>query len=132
MSNPKPVGILPSWMRFQFVGNIFNYTVNSVISWFWYYVTPILKILLRRCTGLCELQRICYKTEKGAQRSLEVEKSIYSSRRKVINRICEKLDDLANNGRFNSSNTCEVVRLVEHAVEAICIEKDIKPGIHPE
>ncbi|XP_015789078.1 ELMO domain-containing protein 2 [Tetranychus urticae] len=132
MSTNKPKSVLPSWMRFQLVEDIFNYAVHSVISLFSYYFTLILKILLRKCTGLCELQRICYKTEKGAQRSLEVEKCIYSSRRKVIRRICEKLDDLAKNGRFNSNNTCEVVRLVEHAVEAICVEKDIKPSIHPE
>lgn len=120
------------WLRLSLVSDLINRFTESIVSLFWRSFTPFLKTLLRKCTGLCELQRICYKTEKGAQRSLDVEKCIYASRRKVIIRIRQKLDELSQSRRFNSSNTRAVVQLVEHAVEAICIEKKIKPSIHAE
>lgn len=128
----QPKRSLPMWFRISLVTDLISYVTETVVSVFWRYFTPFLKTLLRKCTGLCELQRICYKTEKGAQRSLDVEKCIYSSRRKVIIRIRQKLDELSRSGRFNSTNTRAVVQLVEHGVEAICIEKKIKPSIHAE
>ncbi|RWS28455.1 ELMO domain-containing protein 1-like protein [Leptotrombidium deliense] len=88
---------------------------------------------LRRTTGLCELQRICYRHDKGAKRTLSVENSINLSRSKVIFKIREKLSSLSRTeGRFNSANKQEVAKLVEFAIEGICVEKTIKASVHQE
>ena len=127
-------GYLPSWLSYfrLCINYIISFTLSSILSLLWFYLKPLVKIGLRKCTGLCELQRICYKTEKGAQRSLEVEKCVYSSKCQIVKIIRNQLDDVAKNGRFNSNNTREVVQLVENAVESICIEKEINPSNHPE
>jgi len=106
--------------------------LDTIVRIFWYYFTPLLKIFLRKCTGLCELQRICYKTEKGAQRCINVEKSLNNSKSKVISKIRDKLDELVANGEFNSNNHRKVVSLVEYAVEAICVDKSIDVKTHAE
>lgn len=55
---------------------------------FWY--RRLVKLLLHLSTGQCELQRICYKTRHGAQRTCKVEKSLRQSRTKELNDLVEK------------------------------------------
>jgi hypothetical protein len=108
------------------------YFWDRLWAWLWVYLRPVLKGVLRRTTGLCELQRVCYSTEKGAERALRVEHSLDMSKSRVVAKIRERLTLLADEGRFNHENRQQVAHLVECAVEAICTEKQIKPDVHRE
>lgn len=107
--------------------------INGILDYLWNLVfVSLMKYFLRRCTGLCELQRIIYRTEKGAERCLNVEKYLNTSRSRPIISIRERFNQLSSTGKFTSENCKEIVVLIEHALEAICIEKEIKSSIHPE
>lgn len=117
--------------------------VHWCISYFWLnLVRPIVKGFLRRTTGLCELQRICYSTHSaGADRCCLVQSSILLSRSSVIRKV---RDRLILNGRKKpiswlqtpaertAETYAEEAQLIEHAVEAICQEKRIKTEIHQQ
>lgn len=109
---------------------------------------PVLKGFLRRTTGLCELQRICYSTpDPSAERSLAIESSLLLSRSSVLKRICQSLilnATLTGVDRFkppdprgdgvNDSQSCgeSDIQIIEYAVDAICLDKEIKRTIHTE
>lgn len=93
----------------------------------------IVKLITRKLTGLCELQRICYSTDQGAKRCLQIEQSIQSSKSPVLRKINQKLAQLsAEQGKFNCENKYESVQTVEYAVEGICKAKSINCKIHEE
>lgn len=76
-------------------------TMSFSIWWlFTYYVRPILKWFLRKTTGLCELQRICYGSISGAPRVKGVEHSLSLSRRTEIRLLVAHLNDIASHRRF--------------------------------
>ncbi|RWS12830.1 ELMO domain-containing protein 2-like protein [Dinothrombium tinctorium] len=112
---------------------MFSEFISRILSLIAYYFRPLLKAFLRKTTGLCELQRVCYRNEKGAKRTTGVEHSITASRSKVITRIRQKFTDLSeHSGKFSVNNQQEVVKLIEFALEGICIDKKIKANIHRE
>lgn len=86
-----------------------------------------MKWFLRRTTGLCELQRICYGEIRGAPRIYGVERSLSYSRSVQIKQLVNHLDDVSKNCRFVGSNQEEVV---EGAVGAVLIIKKINPRVH--
>jgi hypothetical protein len=92
-----------------------------------------LKRLLRIATSLCEIQRICYGTEKGAERTLQVEQSLQRSRSKVVARIRTTLNTMADDpGPYSSEQAARIAQTVEFAVEAICEDKSINVKLHDE
>ncbi|CAH2225341.1 ELMO domain-containing 1 isoform X1 [Pelobates cultripes] len=55
--------------------------------WFYFYcicVWRFLKFILRKLTGRCELQRICYNNKPGAGRTLKIEASLKASKSKLL------------------------------------------------
>lgn len=110
----------------MYLQNLIDYMFALVL----FYLRPIIKFFLRKTTGLCELQRVCYGTSPGAERTLQIEQSFVCSRSSVLKKINSKLGGLAQEGRFNATNGREVTSLVEYACEAVCIEKKIKVEIH--
>uniref|UniRef100_A0A803K0G8 ELMO/CED-12 domain containing 1 n=1 Tax=Xenopus tropicalis TaxID=8364 RepID=A0A803K0G8_XENTR len=55
--------------------------------WIYFYCICLwrfLKFILRKLTGRCELQRICYKNKPGAGRTLKIESSLKSSKSKLL------------------------------------------------
>ena len=84
-----------------------------------------MKGLLRRCTGLCELQRICYADNLGSTRTRAVEYSLQMSQESTIQRLHKRLNDLADDNQFsNHWNT------VEEAIEKVMHVKKIDPKVH--
>ncbi|XP_043547770.1 ELMO domain-containing protein 1 isoform X1 [Chiloscyllium plagiosum] len=54
-----------------------------------------LKFILRKITGKCELQRICYSRKPGAQRTLKIEASLKSSRNELLqSAVTTHVDDV--------------------------------------
>lgn len=92
-----------------------------------YYLRPIIKWFLRKTTGLCELQRICYGEKHGAPRIYSVEKSLMLSRNPHIKQVIQHLDDVSSNCRFLNENREDIVRGV---VNTVLIAKKINPKIH--
>nr|CAH7738984.1 unnamed protein product [Callosobruchus chinensis] len=102
--------------------------MNFSIWWvFAYYVRPIVKWFLRKTTGLCELQRICYGEVSGAPRIKAVEYSLSMSRAKQITQLIEHLNDVSDNRRFTGANEREILK---GAVNTVLLVKNINPRVH--
>ncbi|KAF7266509.1 hypothetical protein GWI33_020190 [Rhynchophorus ferrugineus] len=102
--------------------------MNFSIWWiFSYYFRPIIKWFLRRTTGLCELQRICYGEVSGAPRIKGVENSLNLSRSKQIKQLVHHLNDISANKRFTGANEREVLK---GTVRTVLLVKKINPKIH--
>lgn len=87
------------------------FTMNFSIWWiFTYYLRPIIKWFLRKTTGLCELQRICYGKVSGAPRVKGVEHSLHFSRSKQIRQLIDHLNDIADHKRFTGANEREILK----------------------
>ncbi|XP_017786006.1 PREDICTED: ELMO domain-containing protein 2 [Nicrophorus vespilloides] len=92
-----------------------------------YYVRPIYKWFLRKTTGLCELQRICYGAVSGAPRVRAVEKSLGASRSPQIAQLIAHLNNVSDNHRFVGQNGREIV---SGAVSTVLLVKRINPRVH--
>lgn len=99
----------------------------SVWIFITYYLRSIIKWFLRKTTGLCELQRICYGEVKGTLRTKAVENSLLQSRNPQINQLVAYLNDISDNRRFCGENAKEVCGA---AVETVLLVKKINPNIH--
>ncbi|XP_038674295.1 ELMO domain-containing protein 1 isoform X1 [Scyliorhinus canicula] len=74
-----------------------------------------LKFALRKITGKCELQRICYSRKPGAQRTLKIESSLKSSRNELLqSAVIAHMDD------------------IERIVDNIMQLKKINPDTNPQ
>ncbi|XP_072332865.1 ELMO domain-containing protein 1 isoform X3 [Scyliorhinus torazame] len=74
-----------------------------------------LKFALRKITGKCELQRICYSRKPGAQRTLKIESSLKSSRNELLqSAVITHMDD------------------IERIVDNIMQLKKINPDTNPQ
>lgn len=94
---------------------------------FSYYLRPIYKWFLRKTTGLCELQRICYGEVNGAPRVKAVEQSLNLSKSVQIKQLIIHLNDVCDNRRFTGANERELLR---GAVDTVLLVKKINPRIH--
>lgn len=102
--------------------------MNFSLWWiFAYYLRPVVKWFLRRTTGLCELQRICYGEVSGAPRVKGVEYSLSMSRSKQIQQLVEHLNDISDNKRFTGANEREILK---GAINTVVLVKKINPKIH--
>ncbi|XP_050301983.1 ELMO domain-containing protein 2 [Anthonomus grandis grandis] len=107
-----------------------EFIMNLSIWWFLYcYVRSIIKWFLRKTTGFCELQRICYGEVSGAPRVKGVEQSLYLSKSKQIRQLVDHLNDIAENRRFTGANEREILR---GAVSTVLLVKRINPKIHQQ
>ena len=119
-----------------------NELISGWITYFWLtFIRPCIKGFLRRTTGLCELQRVCYATRgSSSERSLQIEQSLSLSRSIVIQRVknrfifdCSKAKSARGSKPSNDDVDVEdELQLVNFAVEAICLEKCINRKIHQE
>nr|CAG4649558.1 EOG090X0AMT [Scapholeberis mucronata]SVE93786.1 EOG090X0AMT [Scapholeberis mucronata] len=88
---------------------------------------PIVKWGLRRTTGLCELQRICYCEPNGAIRIFSVEECLSKSKNKKIKKLSEYLERAVSEKRFNQTGSNKII---SNTVETICSIKNIRPDVH--
>ncbi|XP_022909483.1 ELMO domain-containing protein 2 [Onthophagus taurus] len=97
----------------------------------WLYLTlffrPIIKWFLRKTTGLCELQRICYGEVSGAPRIKGIERSLELSRSPLIKQLINHLNDISENKRLTGANEREILN---GAVNTVILVKKINPRIH--
>lgn len=81
--------------------------------WLYFYCICLwrcLKFVLRKLTGRCELQRICYNTKPGARRTTKIERSLKNSKNKLLqtavsahlDAIEKTVDDIMTLKRINS------------------------------
>lgn len=130
------------------------FPIGPVLQWIFLKIyillRGLLKGFLRRCTRLCELQRLCYGDNLGARRTLAVgkrmlssaseesklstkytlfvlEKSITLSRSPVFQKIHNELGNIALANELEKK-----WQLVEKAIEAICVVKGIDCKIHED
>lgn len=92
-----------------------------------YYLRPVIKWFLRKTTGLCELQRLCYGKISGAPRILAVENSLNQSKCPQIKLLIHHLDDISDNRRLAGANERDILR---GAVNTVLLVKKINPQIH--
>ncbi|XP_014662267.1 PREDICTED: ELMO domain-containing protein 2-like [Priapulus caudatus] len=59
-------------------------------SWLSYFFWHMFKWLLRRITGKCELQRICYNHREGAPRTMRIEKSLRCSKSTLLQNVLSR------------------------------------------
>ncbi|KAF2885522.1 hypothetical protein ILUMI_20672 [Ignelater luminosus] len=101
--------------------------------WLWtyisYYIRPLVKWFLRKTTGLCELQRICYGEVNGTPRIKGVESSLHLSRSPQIKLLIQHLNNISDNQRFLGSNEREIL---QGAVRTVLLVKQINPQIHTQ
>lgn len=90
------------------------------------YLRPLLKWFLRRFTGLCELQRICYGTAEGARRTQGVENSLRLSRHARIRQMLIGLDARVVQPQL------DVKPFVAAGVQTVLRAKRIDARYHPE
>lgn len=103
-----------------------NFSVWWILD---YLFRPLIKWFLRKTTGLCELQRICYGEISGAPRVHGVESSLNKSRSTQIKQLVQHLNNVSDNKRFTGANEREILR---GAVSTVLIVKKINPKVHPQ
>ncbi|CAG9853763.1 unnamed protein product [Phyllotreta striolata] len=99
-------------------------------SFWWivtYYFRSAVKWFLRKTTGLCELQRICYGEIRGPQRTHAIERSLSLSKHKHIQQLILQLNDISGKEEFLGSQKKQVLH---DAVRAVLLAKQINPRIH--
>lgn len=92
-----------------------------------WYVRPVYKWFLRKTTGLCELQRLCYGEVSGAPRTLAVERSLSLTRSASLRQLFSHLQAVCDEGRFSGKHSREFVR---GAVETVLLVKRVNPRVH--
>ncbi|XP_044727069.1 ELMO domain-containing protein 2 [Chrysoperla carnea] len=96
-------------------------------SWTYNYIRLLVKWFLRKTTGLCELQRICYGEEIGAPRTLGVEKSLHLSRNTSIQSLITYLNSMSEQCRIVGEMEKEILK---HSILTVLQAKKINPTIH--
>ncbi|XP_062910180.1 ELMO domain-containing protein 1 isoform X4 [Mobula hypostoma] len=96
-----------------------DFMERMLVQLCWYFYCTclwrFLKFALRKITGKCELQRICYSRKPGAQRTLKIESSLKSSRNEVLqSAVFAQMDD------------------IEKTVDNIMQLKKINPDTNPQ
>lgn len=103
--------------------------LNRIAVFLYMQIRPTIKWILRNLTRLCELQRICYGTERGCQRTRELEWSLQMSRTPAVRTIYDRLMQLADDGRFSKELSSNAV---EYAVMGVAYVKKINTQVHRE
>ena len=100
--------------------------MNFILSWFYWTFRPLIKVLLRKATNLCELQRICYNNLHGARRSCLVEVSLQNSKQKNIKSMIVYMDDLSARRKLREN----VREALNRSIDLILTAKSINPKVH--
>nr|SVE75925.1 EOG090X0AMT [Daphnia hispanica] len=114
----QPLLYISNWLRWLFSP---VYIFIKKIS------HPFIKWMLRRTTGLCELQRTCYCELSGAPRILGVEDSLKKSKSAKVQTLVQFLDLAAKEKRFSTTGSAQIIR---NTVETICCIKMIHLDSH--
>lgn len=100
---------------------------NKVLPILHLFLRPFIKWFLHTFTRLCELQRICYGAKAGANRTKQVEQSLYMSHNVKIQELVKQ---------FNIAVECctdkELSSFSGRAIAVVMREKKIKPHCHPD
>lgn len=105
-------------------------TLFGLFSSFIYaYTRPIIKWFLRKFTRLCELQRICYGSERGAKRIKGIEDSLDQSRLPEIQLMVQNLNDHIN---LEKGEAILRQELIPKAIQIVIDVKQIKINCHPK
>nr|CAG4634965.1 EOG090X0AMT [Alona affinis] len=112
---------------FHYLSDLVTSIVSTLQLYLYNLIRPFAKWVLRRCTGLCELQRICYCEPVGARRIIGIEKSLRRSRSEKVKKLLQFLDRAAEEKRF-IDNGAPVI--ISNTVETICSIKNIRPEVH--
>lgn len=106
---------------------MFNWFLSAALTYLYRYTRPAIKWLLRKTTGLCELQRTCYYEPAGAPRIIGVEESLIKSKNGEVQRLLHYLERAATEKRFNDENAQSIIKNTTQAILSI---KKIRPDIH--
>lgn len=101
----------------------------SVYLYFYWHVRSLIKWFLRRTTGLCELQRLCYGKPVGFVRSQSVEYSLEHSKSPEVQLMIRTLNGIAERRRFAGRNQKVVL---EQSVKTILLVKQIHSSVHKQ
>lgn len=93
------------------------------------YCRPLLKWLLHTFTRLSELQRICYGTTEGSERTKGVEQSLRLSRQPPIKHMIIYMDQRVED-EFSANELSD--HLVPKLVHAIVLAKKVDNRVHPD
>lgn len=102
---------------------------RTVYFFFYWHIRSLVKWFLRRTTGLCELQRICYGKPVGFIRSHGVEYSLQHSKSPEIQLMLKTLNGIAENKRFIGRNQKIVL---EQSVKTVLLVKQIQSSVHKQ
>ncbi|XP_065207455.1 ELMO domain-containing protein 1 [Planococcus citri] len=100
--------------------------MRLIFSWIYWTCRSFIKVILRRITKLCELQRICYSTLSGADRSLQVEYSLQHSKRTAVRDMIRYMDELSRERRIRE----RITEALNYSVILVITCKKINPRIH--
>lgn len=136
-------------MHFQpllYLSNLFNWIFSPVFVFIKRITRPFIKWILRRTTGLCELQRTCYCEPGGAPRILGIglsihfklmakitpvfifkENSLKKSKSEKVKTLLQFLDQAATEKRFTTAGSSKILN---NTVETICCIKQIRLDVH--
>jgi len=105
--------------------------LHSFFTTLWIYIyqltRPLIKATLRRTTGLCELQRICYCEPPGAHRIIGVEQSLLATKNEKLKKLVEFLNRAATEKKFSEDSLSIIIN---NAVQGIYSIKGIRPEVH--
>lgn len=100
--------------------------MRLIFSWIYWTFRSVVKVILRRITSLCELQRICYNTLSGAHRSLQIERSLQHSKQQTIKNMVKFLDELSKERKVRE----RITEALNYSVLLVITCKKINPRIH--
>ncbi len=101
--------------------------MHSIFSWFYWSFRSVVKVLLRHITKLCELQRICYNTLAGADRSMQIEYSLVHSKQGSIKTMTKYLDKLSTEQKLRLL----VTEALHYSIMLVLNCKKINTRAHP-
>uniref|UniRef100_A0A8C4LR91 ELMO domain containing 1 n=1 Tax=Equus asinus TaxID=9793 RepID=A0A8C4LR91_EQUAS len=95
--------------------NVFRMLIQVCLYFYCKFLWRCLKFVMRKLTGRCELQRICYNTKPGASRTMKIETSLRDSKSKLLQTSVSVHPDA-----------------IEKTIDDIMELKKINPDINPQ
>nr|SVE75294.1 EOG090X0AMT [Daphnia dolichocephala] len=110
-----------------YISNLLHWLFSPAYVFIRRITRPFIKWILRRTTGLCELQRVCYCEPSGARRILGLEESLKNSKSVKVQTLLKFLDLAASEKRLTAAGSGQII---SNTVETICYVKKIHHGVH--
>lgn len=111
-----------------FYSNMWKSLWKQLYAFLIWWGRPIVKGVLRRLTGLCELQRICYGEPVGAARTIAAERSLRLSSLTAIRAMVSHLDNVARDGRIRVDTQTQIMSCASILIMKV---KKINHRVHP-